>query len=96
MTELKQGLRFVLGNPNLRAQAGCTGTSNFFSNVVFAIALVYLVRDLELSAAVIGIAFSIGSVSSFAAAFSAIRLSRRFRIGPTTIVVGALSGRRRC
>ncbi len=92
VTELKQGLRFVLGNPNLRAQAGCTGTSNFFSNVVFAIALVYLVRDLELSAAVIGIAFSIGSVSSFAAAFSAIRLSRRFGIGPTTIVVGALSG----
>ncbi len=35
-TELKEGLRFVLGNPNLRAQAGCTATSNFFSNVVFA------------------------------------------------------------
>ena len=50
VTELKEGLRFVLGNPNLRAQAGCTGTSNFFSNVVFAIVLVYLVRDLELSA----------------------------------------------
>ena len=32
-TELKEGLRFVLGNPNLRAQAGCTATSNFFSNV---------------------------------------------------------------
>jgi hypothetical protein len=25
--ELKEGLRFVLGNPYLRAQAGCTGTS---------------------------------------------------------------------
>src|SRR5688500_13087833 len=28
--ELKEGLRFVLGNANLRAQAGCTATSNFF------------------------------------------------------------------
>ena len=91
-TELKEGLRFVLGNPNLRAQAGCTGTSNFFSNVAFAIILVYLVRDLELSAAVIGIVLSIGSVGSFAAAFSAMRLSKRFGIGPTTIATGMLWG----
>jgi MFS family permease len=92
MTELKEGLRFVLGNPNLRAQAGCTATSNFFSNVAFAIILVYLVRDLELSAGVIGLAFSIGSVGSFIAAFSAMRLSRRFGIGPTTIIAGMLWG----
>jgi MFS family permease len=91
-SELKVGLRFVLGNPNLRAQAGCTATSNFFSNVAFAIILVYLVRDLELSAGVIGLAFSIGSVGSFIAAFSAMRLSRRFGIGPTTIVAGMLWG----
>jgi MFS family permease len=92
MSELKEGLRFVLGNPNLRAQAGCTATSNFFSNVAFAIILVYLVRDLELSAGVIGLAFSIGSVGSFIAAFSAMRLSRRFGIGPMTIVAGMLWG----
>jgi MFS family permease len=92
VAELKEGLRFVLGNPNLRAQAGCTGTSNFFSNVSFAIILVYLVRDLELSAGVIGVAFSIGSVGSFIAAFSAMRLSKRFGIGPTTIATGFLWG----
>ncbi len=91
-TELKEGLRFVLGNPNLRAQAGCTGTSNFFSNVSFAIVLVFLVRELELSAAVIGIIFSVGSVGSFIAAFSAMRLSNRFGIGPTTIAAGLLFG----
>jgi MFS family permease len=91
-TELKEGLRFVLGNPNLRAQAGCTGTSNFFSNVAYAIILVYLVRDLGLSAGVIGLAFSIGSVGSFLAAFAAMRLSQRFGIGPTTIATGVLWG----
>jgi hypothetical protein len=35
-TELKEGLRFVLGNPNLRAQAGCTGTSNLFFSLAFS------------------------------------------------------------
>ena len=91
-TELREGLRFVLGNPNLRAQAGCTSTSNFFSNVAFAVILVYLVRELGLSAGVIGLAFSLGSAGSLLAAFTAMRLSRRFGIGPTTIATGLLWG----
>ena len=91
-TELKEGLRFVLGNPNLRAQAGCTATSNLFSSLAFSILLVFLVRELGLSAGVIGIVFSIGATSTFLAAITAMRLSRRFGIGPTTIVMSALFG----
>ncbi len=90
--ELKAGLRFVLRNPNLRAQAGCTGTSNFFSNVAFAVILVYLVRELELSAGLIGLVFSVGSAGALVAAFAAMRLSNRFGIGPTTIASGFLWG----
>jgi Na+/melibiose symporter-like transporter len=90
--ELKEGLGFVLGNPNLRAQAGCTAMSNFFFNVAFSIEIVFAVRELELSAGAIGIVFSIGAAGSLAAAFSAMRLSRRFGIGPTTIAVTLLQG----
>jgi MFS family permease len=91
-SELKVGLRFVLGNPNLRAQAGCTAMSNFFNNVTFAVFLVFAVRELGLSAGVIGIVFSVGAAGSLAAAFTAMRLSRRFGIGPTTIAVAMLAG----
>jgi MFS family permease len=90
--ELKEGLRFVLDNPNLRAQAGCTATSNMFSSVAFSILLVYAVRDLELTPGVIGIIFSLGAVGSLLAALTATRISRRFGIGPTTIAVAALFG----
>ncbi len=90
--ELKEGLRFVLGNPNLRAQAGCTATSNFFSNVAFAIVLVFFVRELELSPGVIGIVFSVGGAGSLVAAFTSRRLSNRFGIGPTTIAAGMMWG----
>ena len=90
--ELKEGLRFVLGNPNLRAQAGCTGMSNFFSNVSFAIIVVFLVRQLGLSPGVIGLVFSLGSVGSLVAAFTSNRISRRFGIGPTSIAMAALFG----
>ena len=91
-TELKEGLRFVLGNPNLRAQAGCTATSNLFSSVAFSIILVFAVRELDLSAGLIGLVFSIGAAGSLAAALTANRISNRFGIGPTTIVVASLFG----
>jgi MFS family permease len=91
-TELREGLRFVLGNPYLRAQAGCTATSNFFGNVSFAIIIVFLVRELGLSPGVIGVVLSLGSVGALLAAFTAMRISRRFGIGPTTIAVGLLWG----
>ncbi len=89
-TELKEGLRFVLGNPNLRAQAGCTATSNLFASVAFSIILVFAVRELGLSAGVIGIVFSVGAAGSLAGAFTASRISTRFGIGPTSIVAAAL------
>jgi MFS family permease len=91
-TDLKAGLRFVLGDPNLRAQAGCTATGNFFSNVAFAIIVVYFVRELGLSPAVIGVVFSLGSLGALLAAVTATRISRRFGIGPTTIAVALLGG----
>jgi MFS family permease len=90
--ELKEGLRFVLGNPNLRAQAGCTGTSNFFFTLGFSIILVFYVRELDLSPGVIGLVFSLGSIGSLVAAFTSRRLMGRFGIGPTTIGATFLQG----
>ena len=90
--ELKEGLRFVFGNPNLRAQAGCTATSNLFSSVAFAIILVFAVRELDLSPGLIGLVFSAGALGSLVAAFTSTRISRRFGIGPTTIAVATLFG----
>jgi MFS family permease len=90
--ELKEGLRYVLGTPNLRAQAGCTATSNLFSSVAFSIILVFAVRELDLSAGLIGFVFSVGAAGSLAAALTATRISNRFGIGPTTIAAAALFG----
>lgn len=91
-TETKEGLRFVLGNPYLRGQAGCTGTSNFFFSVGFSIILVYLVRVLDLSPGVIGVILSIGSIGSLVAAFTVRRISGRFGVGRTAIAASAIEG----
>ena len=89
-SDLKIGLRFVLGNPNLRAQAGCTATSNFFFQIGFAIIVVYFVRELGLSPGAIGIVLSFAGLGSLVAALTAQRISARFGIGPTTIGVTLL------
>ncbi len=88
--DIKEGLRFVLGNPNLRAQAGCTATSNLFFSLGFSVYLVFAVRELGLSPGLIGLVFSIGAAGSLVAAFTAMRVSGRFGIGPTTIAVTIL------
>jgi MFS family permease len=90
--ELREGLAFVLGNPNLRAQAGCTATSNLFFSLGFAVFLVFAVRELGLSPGVIGIVLSLGAAGSLVAALTAMRVSRRFGIGPSTIAVTMLQG----
>jgi MFS family permease len=56
--DVAEGLRFVLGNPLLRAITGCTGTANFFNNVYMAIAVLFLVRDVHLTAGAIGLLFT--------------------------------------
>ena len=61
---LKEGLRFVFSNPQPARPGGCTATSNFFSNFAFAIILVYFVRELGLTAGLIGVVFFVGAVGA--------------------------------
>jgi len=91
-TELREGLSFVLGNPNLRAQAGCTATSNFFSQFAFTILILFAVRELDLEPGLIGLVFSLGAIGGLVGAVFANRISARFGIGPTSIVSIAVSG----
>jgi len=91
-TELWEGLQYVVRHPLLRPQALCTGTSNFFSNVTFAVFLVYAVRTLELSAGEVGLIFTLGGFGGLFGALVSQRLTRRFGVGRTTIATTFLFG----
>ena len=88
--QVKEGLRWVVGNPWLRAIATCTGSSNFFSSLLFAVFLLYAVRVLHLSSFEIGAVFAVGSCGSIAGALAANRLQRRLGVGPTIIATAVL------
>jgi MFS family permease len=78
-------VRAVLADPILRALAGVVGTFNFFDSILLAVYLLYLSRDLHLSAAVIGLIFGLAGVGGLLAALVTARVTRRFGTGRTII-----------
>lgn len=90
--EIAEGLRYVLRHPLMRPMMLFVATSNFFTTLVFSILLVFAVRVLHLSAATIGLVFSLGSLGSLTAALTATRIAGRFGIGRTLIGIAAVSG----
>jgi MFS family permease len=92
LREAREGLGYVLGNRYLRSIAGTTGISNFASMMAFAVFLVYAVRELGLSAAAIGIVFSVGSIGSLVGALAGRRIADKLGVGPTIIATAALFG----
>lgn len=90
--ELREGLRYVLTHAYLKYIAACTAIFNFFGNVGFAVLLVFARRELHLSPAVIGVAFTASNVGPLLAAFNASRISERFGVGRTIAASAAIGG----
>jgi MFS family permease len=81
MPELKEGLRWVVKNVHLRSIAACTGSSNLFGSLAFAIFVLYAVRRLHLSAVQLGFVFAAGSVGAIVGALVVNRLQRAIGVG---------------
>jgi MFS family permease len=91
--EMAEGLRYVLGHRLLRPIAACTATANLFNAVVYAVVILYMVRQLGLRPAAIGLVFAAGNVGFLAGAIVSGRLAARTGIGRAIVVgeaVGAL------
>jgi MFS family permease len=94
--EMLEGLRIVIHHPILRALMATTATHRFFGNFIGTIYWLFLVRDLGLSPAIVGLSIGMGGVGAFIGTLIAERLSRRFGVGRTIIgsliIVPAFSG----
>jgi MFS family permease len=90
--DLREGLAYVLRHPYLKNIAACTALFNFFGMLGFAVLLVFARRELHLSPAAIGLAFTLGNLGPLLGAFSAGRVSGRFGVGPTIIASSIVGG----
>jgi MFS family permease len=79
--EARAGIRIVIGNPSLRAVAGCTGTLSLFNAVLETVWILYLTRYLAIDPGLLGIIFAGGSVGFLVGALAAERIIRRVGLG---------------
>jgi len=86
--EMLEGLRIVMRHPILRALMATTATHRFFGNFIGTIYWLFLVRDLGLSPAIVGVSIGIGGVGAFIGTLIAERLTLRFGIGRS--IIGSL------
>ncbi|HZC75989.1 MAG TPA: MFS transporter, partial [Gaiellaceae bacterium] len=84
--DLVAGLRFVRDDPLQRAIAGSAATLNFFGAAIYAVLVLYAVRQLHLSSLLIGLAFAAGAVGALVGTQLAPRLTRRFGAGRTIML----------
>lgn len=76
MHEIGEGLRWVFGNRYLRRIVGCTGLSNFASNISFTLLPIFLLRELGFSPAALGLVFALGSVGGLLGAMATPHIVR--------------------
>lgn len=82
--EIAAGMRFVIGHPIMRMLIVCSGISNFFSSMLSALGLIFLVRVLHASPGYLGIILSLSAVGGIVAGFVAKQLSKK--IGSARII----------
>lgn len=68
---MHEGLSFVVKHPILRKIVACTGTANLFGASFQAVEIVYLVRILHASPALVGLLFSVGAVGGLVGGLTA-------------------------
>jgi len=83
--DVKEGVQWVVGHRWLRAIAACTGSSNFFSSLLFAISILYMIRDLHMPKYQLGLVFGVGSAGSIIGALVVNRLNKRIGVGPSIV-----------
>jgi predicted MFS family arabinose efflux permease len=89
MSRLAGGFRFLFGHPVLRSQLGCSATINLFNLAFYAIVVLFMAKELDLSAGAIGLILGVGAVGGLAGTAVAPAIGRRIGIGPA-VMVGAV------
>ena len=92
LSDVIHAVRLVLRHPLLRPLAGCSATMNFFYQMMLAIYVLYITRDLGLPPTLVGVVFGIGSLGALFGAIVASPAARRFGTGKTLMGGTLLSG----
>lgn len=91
LDEIRDGLRLVIHDPILRAFAGAQMALSALWGIFGATWFLFVLDELELGPAVLGVVAGVGGFSSFIGAVVAARATRRWGIGPVAVWAMVLS-----
>ncbi|MFE5296870.1 MFS transporter [Streptomyces sp. NPDC056632] len=80
-----EGLRWVVGNPSMRALFAASGTVQFFNYAFHTLFVLYATTELGLSAGVLGAVLAAGAVGGVIGALCSGAVVRRIGIGPSLV-----------
>ncbi|MDQ0771879.1 MFS family permease [Streptomyces aurantiacus] len=87
---IHEGLRFVVGDPALRAVCLASAAFQFFFAAVMTVYLLFLPRELHLSGTTVGLALAATGPGALLGSVLAARLPHRFGYGPVLVAAAAL------
>lgn len=99
-SDIREGLNVVLTDSRLRMIAGCTGTSNFFSNAFVTMMPIFLLTSFPVGLSVsapllgvtIGIIFSVGSIGALVGVAIAKPTASKIGVGPAIVASAFIFG----
>lgn len=91
-TEMIQGWHHVFSEGRLRALASCITSLSFFNAIFESVQILFLTRQLGLSAAWLGIIFASGSVGFLLGAIVTDKVDRRIGLGRSLLLGVLLTG----
>jgi MFS family permease len=90
--EISEGLRAVWHDPILRALARRKATASFFLGFFTSLYVLFAIRELHLSAALMGAIIAVGGASNLLGSLGAKRLTSALGFGRTLIAAALLTG----
>jgi Na+/melibiose symporter-like transporter len=90
--DVGDGFGLVLGNPILRPLPASSATFVFFLQFFSTLRILYLVREIGIGPATIGVIATIGAAGGLLGALLAARMAGRFGLGPIMVVGVVMSG----
>jgi MFS family permease len=99
-SDIREGLNVVFSDSRLRMIAGCTGTSNFFSNAFVTLTPIFFLTSTPIGLGVsapllgvtLGIIFSVGSIGALVGVAIARPTASKIGVGPAIILSSLIFG----
>ena len=92
VTEIKEGLMFVVQEPLLRRIVLTTSTTNLFGMIAMTMIPVLVLRQLDISPAIYGFGLSLGAIGGLLGAMFSARIATLIGEGTAIPVSGLLAG----